>query len=161
MIVIMMGVVGAGKTTVGRALAKQLGWEFADADDYHSQDNIDKIRHGVPLEDESRLPWLLQLRSLIQNWHSEGHNGVLACSALKRSYREELHVAPNIQFVYLQGSAALIVNRLRARTGHFANDAILASQFADLEEPEVAVTISIDQPVEQIVAEIRERLGLA
>jgi gluconokinase len=161
MIVIVMGVAGAGKTTIGRALAEKLGWEFADADDYHSEANIGKICRGVPLDDENRRPWLLQLRSLIQNWHSEDRNGVLACSALKRSYRNELNIAPDIQFVYLKGRAELIARRLRSRKGHFANDAILASQFADLEESEDAVTINIDQPVEQIVAEIRERLRLA
>ncbi len=161
MIVIVMGVVGAGKTTVGRLLAAQLGWEFADADDYHSTDNIEKIRHGVPLDDGDRSPWLGRLRTVIANWSSQGRSGVLACSALKRSYRDELRIGPEVQFVYLHGSAELIEQRLRARQGHFAGDQILASQFADLEEPETAITINIAQPPGQIVAEIREKLRLA
>ena len=92
---------------------------------------------------------------------AEGHSVVLACSALKRSYRSELRVGPEVQFVYLKGSADLIAERLRARHGHFANDQILASQFADLEEPKTAVTVSIEQTVEQVVAGIRQKLGLA
>ncbi len=158
MIVIIMGVVGAGKTTVGRLLAERLGWEFADADDYHSQENINKIRRGIPLDDADRNPWLLRLRAVIENWSSHGCNGVLACSALKRSYRDELKIGPEVQFVYLHGSAELIEQRLRSRQGHFAGDQILASQFADLEEPETAITVNIDQPPGQIVAEIREKL---
>jgi gluconokinase len=160
MIVIVMGVVGAGKTTVGRALAEQFGGEFADADSYHSQHSIEKIRRGVPLNDEDRRPWLLQLRSLIETWISQSRSGVLACSALKRSYRDELNAGPDVKFVYLKGSADLIAQRLGSRKGHFAGDQILASQFADLEEPDAAVTINIDQSVEQIVAEIREKLDL-
>jgi gluconokinase len=161
MIVVLMGVVGSGKTTVGRLLAGQLGWEFADADDYHPRENVEKIRHGIPLNDEERRPWLERLRAAIAGWMAEGHSVVLACSALKRSYRSELRVGPEVQFVYLKGSADLIAERLRARHGHFANDQILASQFADLEEPKTAVTVSIEQTVEQVVAGIRQKLGLA
>jgi gluconokinase len=161
MIVIVMGVVGAGKTVVGQLLAAQLGWEFADADDYHSLANVEKIRHGVALNDEDRRPWLKRLREEITDWSFRGSSGVLACSALKRSYRDELTIGPEVHFVYLKGSADLIAQRLRSRQGHFAGDQILASQFADLEEPETAVTVDIAQPVERIVAQIRERLGLA
>lgn len=161
MIVVVMGVVGAGKTTVGRLLAEELGWEFADADDYHSQTNIEKIRHGIPLGDEDRKPWLRRLRELITHWSSEGRNEVLACSALKHSYRDELEIGPEVRFVYLYGSAELIEQRLHSRHGHFAGDQILTSQFADLEEPEDALAVDIAQPPEQIVGEIRQRLGLA
>jgi gluconokinase len=161
MILIVMGVVGAGKTVVGRLLAAQLGWEFADADDYHPGTNVEKIRHGIPLNDEDRRPWLKRLRAAITDWSLRGRNGVLACSALKRSYRDELTIGPEVHFVYLKGNADLIAQRLRARQRHFAGDQILASQFADLEEPETAVTVDIALPPEQIVAEIRERLGLA
>lgn len=161
MIVIVMGVVGAGKTTVGRLLAQQLGWEFADADDYHSAANIDKIRHGVPLNDEDRRPWLQQLRAQIAQWISRKQSAVLACSALKRSYRKELKFSLEVRFVFLQGSTELIAQRLHSRHGHFADDQILASQFADLEEPESAITVDISQSPDQIVAEIRQKLELS
>jgi gluconokinase len=161
MIVIVMGVVGAGKTTVGRLLAGQLGWQFADADDYHPHDNVDKIRRGVPLNDEDRRPWLVRLRAEIEGWSSQGHNVVLACSALKRSYRDQLNIGSQVQFVYLRGSADLIAERLRSRHGHFADPKILASQFADLEAPESAISVDIAKPVEEIAAEIREKLHVA
>jgi gluconokinase len=160
MIVIVMGVVGSGKTAVGGLLAEQLAWKFADADDFHPPSNVEKIRHGIPLTDADREPWLQALREAITGWISEGRNVVLACSALKRAYRQELEVAPEVRFVYLKGSADLIAERLRLRQGHFADDKILASQFADLEEPEGAVTLEIAAPPQQIVAEIRKKLGL-
>jgi len=160
MIVIVMGVVGAGKTTVGRMLAQELGWEFADADDFHPKANIDKIRRGISLTDADREPWLESLRSSIVQWIKTGQNVVLACSALKRSYREKLHVGPEVRFVYLKGSPALIAERLNARHGHFANEQILAGQFHDLQEPHDAVTVEISAPPEQIVEQIREQLGL-
>jgi gluconokinase len=161
MIVIVMGVVGSGKTTVGRLLAEQLGWGFADADDFHSASNVEKIRRGIALDDDDRRPWLESLRAAINGWIAEKRNFVLACSALKRSYRRELSVGPDVQFVYLKGSAELIAQRLRSRHGHFAGEQILASQFADLEEPEDAVTVEIAMTPQQIVSEIREKLGLA
>jgi gluconokinase len=160
MIVIVMGVTGSGKTSVGRLLAEQLGWEFADADDFHPRANVEKMERGIPLKDEDRRPWLERLRIQIQSWNANAGNGVLACSALKRSYRQELNAAPEVRFVYLKGSPALIVQRLGLRKGHFADEKILAGQFADLEEPETAVTVDIAQTPEEIVAEIRERLGL-
>ncbi len=161
MIVIVMGVVGAGKTTVGRLLAEQLGWEFADADDFHPLSNVEKIRHGTALSDDDRKPWLEALREAITHWIAEGRSAVLACSALKRSYRQELQTGPQVRFVYLRGSADLIAERLRSRHGHFANEQILASQLADLEEPEAAATFDIAATPQQIVAEIRQKLRLA
>jgi gluconokinase len=161
MIVIVMGIVGAGKTTVGRLLSEQLGWEFADADDFHSPTNVEKIRHGVALSDDDRQPWLERLGAAISRWIAERRNVVLACSALKRTYRQQLELGPEVRFVYLKGSADLIGERLRARQGHFANEQILASQLADLEEPEAAVTVDIAPAPQPIVAEIRQRLGLA
>jgi len=161
MIVIVMGVVGAGKTTVGRLLAEQSGWEFADADDFHPPSNVEKIRHGISLNDDDRKPWLDSLRKAIIAWIAEHRNVVLACSALKRSYRQELAVGPEVRFVHLKGSAALIADRLRARQGHFASEQILASQFADLEEPNEAVTVQVAATPQRIVAEIRKKLGLA
>jgi gluconokinase len=161
MIAIVMGVVGSGKTTIGTLLATELGWQFADADDFHPHSNVEKIRHGLPLSDADRQPWLDHLRAEINRWIAADSHVVLACSALKRSYREELEVGPQVRFVYLKGSASLIAERLRSRSGHFADQKILASQFDDLEEPEKAVTVEITGTPEQIVAEIRQKLGLA
>jgi gluconokinase len=161
MIVIVMGVSGSGKTTVGRLLAEQLGCGFADADDFHSPSNVEKIRSGIALDDDDRRPWLDNLRAAIAGWIAEKRNFVLACSALKRSYQQELSVGPDVRFVYLKGSAELIAERLRSRHGHFAGEPILASQFADLEEPEDALTVEIAATPPQIVGEIREKLGLA
>jgi gluconokinase len=160
-IVIVMGVVGAGKTTVGSLLAQQLGWQFADADDYHSAESKEKIRRGIPLTDADRGPWLRRLHQEIATWIASGKNVVLACSALKRKYREELKAGPEVRFVYLKGNAALIDSRLRKRKGHFADDKILASQLADLEEPHDAITVAIDKTPAQNVAAIRQQLGLA
>lgn len=160
MIVIVMGVVGAGKTTVGKLLAQQMGWEFADADDFHPASNVEKIRNGIPLTDQDREPWLDLLHAKIVDWVSKKHSAVLACSALKRIYRAKLDGGPDVIFVYLKGGAELIASRLRARRGHFANDSILASQLADLEEPEGAVTVQIAETPQQIVNEIRKVLRL-
>jgi gluconokinase len=160
MIAIVMGVVGAGKTTVGKLLASQLGWDFADADDFHPQSNVEKIRHGIALTDEDREPWLDRLREAIVRWIAEGKSVILACSALKRSYRAKLCVGPQVRFVYLKGSAALIADRLRSRHGHFAGESILASQLADLEEPGKAITVDISHTPEQIVAEIKRALAM-
>jgi gluconokinase len=161
MIVIVMGVVGAGKTTIGRLLAEQLGWTFADADDFHPPANVEKIRRGIPLTDDDRHPWLESLRGAIAKWIGAETNAVLACSALKRSYRELLSAGPEVRFVFLKGEASLIAARLRARHGHFADEKILASQLADLEEPEGAVLVDIAQTPPEIVAEVRGKLGVA
>ena len=165
MIVIIMGVTGAGKTTIGHLMAQQLGWEFADADDFHPPENVEKMRHGIPLTDDDRRPWLQSLRAQIAAWIATGNNVVLACSALKRTYREQLSIGPEVRFAYLKGGRALIADRLRSRHGHFADEQILAGQFADLEEPEeepeYAVTVDIASTPQQIVAGIRQKLGLA
>jgi gluconokinase len=155
-----MGVVGSGKTTVGTLLAHKLGWQFADADDFHPAENIRKIRQGIPLTDSDRAPWLAAMRHAIQQWEADGKDVVLACSALKHSYREELR-AGDVQFVYLEGEARLIAQRLHARRGHFATDSILESQFADLEEPKHALAVRIAQTPEAIAAEIIDKLKLA
>jgi gluconokinase len=160
MIVIVMGVVGVGKTTIGRLLAAELGWQFADADDFHPAANVEKISHGIPLSDEDREPWLDRLRNAILSWIAQGQSTVLACSALKGTYRVKLQVNPQVRFVYLKGSAALIAERLRTRHGHFAGEAILLSQMADLEEPESALTVDVSAGPEQIVDQIRNGLGL-
>ncbi len=118
--------------------------------------NKEKMHEGIPLDDADRAPWLASLRQAIQQWIAKSENVVLACSALKNSYRAELSVGSDVRFVYLKGSFELICQRLQQRHGHFASDSILAGQFADLEEPDDAVIVEIDQPVEAIVAEIRK-----
>ena len=157
LVIILMGVTGAGKSTVGTLLARKLGWKFGDADDFHPIGNIEKIRAGVPLDDHDRSPWLAALRNAIEQWNAVGDNVVMACSALKRSYRDELRTG-SVLFVYLKGSYELILQRLRLRHGHFASDSILASQFADLEEPNDAITISVDKSPGAIVSEIIAKL---
>ncbi|HUJ95661.1 MAG TPA: gluconokinase [Terriglobales bacterium] len=162
-IVIVMGVEGSGKTTVGALLAQELGWEFADADSFHSPENIEKIRRGIPLNDADRAPWIEAMRKAIVRWIGDRRNAVLACSALKRAYRERLWVGPEVKLVYLKGTFELIAQRLKARHGHFAGEQILTSQFADLEEPqdEAAVTVDVSHTPEQLVAEIETQLKLA
>lgn len=152
-----MGVVGAGKTTVGELLAQKLDWQFADADDFHPKENVEKMRRGISLTDADRAPWLAALRNAIDHWNSSGTNVVLACSALKRGYREKLRVG-RIKFVYLKATPDLILSRLRSRHGHFATESILDTQFADLEEPEQAITVSAALAPEAIVDEIMTRL---
>jgi gluconokinase len=160
MVVVMMGVAGSGKTTVGKLLASQLAWTFAEGDSYHSAANVEKMRSGIPLTDADRAPWLEHLRSLIARWIAEGTNAVLACSALKREYRERLLVGSEVHFVHLKGDWALLQERMRARHGHFMAERMLASQLATLEEPEDAVVVDVDRSPEKIVAEIRKRMAL-
>jgi len=159
-VLLLMGVSGSGKTTVGRMLASELGWEFADGDDYHPAANVEKMRNGIPLADADRAPWLETLRALIAGWIAAGKNAVLACSALKRVYRKSLRVAPEVQVVYLKGTPELLRQRLRARVGHFMTERMLASQLAALEEPEDAVVVDVDRSPGEIVAEILARRGL-
>jgi gluconokinase len=159
-VIILMGVSGAGKTTVGQLLASQLNWEFADADDYHSAINIEKMRKGIPLTDAARAPWLETLRALITTWIAARKNGVLACSALKHAYREELRIAAEVQFVFLKGTPQLLHQRLHARQGHYMTEQMLESQLATLEEPEHAVAINVDRSPAEIVKEIQARLTL-
>lgn len=159
MIVVVMGVVGAGKTTVGQLLAQRLGWVFADADEFHPATNVEKIRLGHSLSDEDRQPWLAALHEAMLRWEKNRTNAVMACSALKRSYRQVLETE-STRFVYLKGDTALISARLGQRRGHFATDSILKSQFADLEEPDNAVTVAIDETPAEIVDEIIRRLKL-
>ncbi len=156
-----MGATGAGKTTIGTILAAQLNWQFADADVFHPPANIEKMSHGIPLTDADRAPWLEAMRKAILEWIAAGKNVVLACSALKRAYRDELRPSPEVKIVYLKGNYALFAERIRHRHGHFAGEQILAGQFADLEEPDDAITIDASKTPDEIVAEIRKRLGLA
>jgi gluconokinase len=159
-VILLMGVSGSGKTTVGRLLALQLGWEFADGDDYHPAANVEKMRNGIPLTDADRAPWLETLRALIAGWIAARKNAVLACSALKGVYRESLQIGPEVQVVYLRGTPQLLRQRLRTRVGHFMTERMLESQLAALEEPEDAVVVDVDWAPARIVAEILARLGL-
>lgn len=158
MILLLMGVAGSGKTTIGGALASRLGWDFADADDYHSAANVRKMASGVPLTDEDRAPWLEALRKLIVSWIEAGRNGVLACSALKQSYRDMLVFGPDVVVVYLKASRGVLDGRLRARHEHYMHVSMLDSQLETLEEPSDAMVIDAQRGVEEIVGEILKRL---
>ena len=161
MVIVVMGVSGSGKTTVGSRLAQQLGWEFADADDYHSPANVNKMRNGTPLTDADRESWLDALRALVASWMSAGSNAVLACSALREAYRERLRVNHAVRLVYLKASSELLSQRLLERRDHYMKQAMLASQLATLEEPGDALTVNANGTPEQIVRDIRAHLGLA
>ena len=160
LIVVVMGVAGAGKTTIGKLLGEQLGWMFVDADDFHSAANIEKIKQGAALDEKDREPWLEAIRTAELRWTSERQDVVLACSALRQAYREKLDIAPEVRFVYLKASRELISQRLQSRRGHFANPLLLASQFDTLEEPHDAFTVAAEKLPGDIAAEIRTRLGL-
>ena len=163
MIVIIFGVSGAGKTTVGKLLARELGWHFLEADDFHPVTNIEKMRSGHPLTDEDRWPWLERLRQQIEQSLAAGQNAVLACSALKRTYRDRLRVSDEVKLAFLRGDYALIEKQLCNRRRHFMNPNLLQSQFDDLEEPhqgENVLTIELGRTPEQIVETIRTKLNL-
>jgi gluconokinase len=158
MIVIVMGVTGSGKTTVGKMLAERLGSEFADADDFHSAANKDKMHQGIPLTDADRMPWLASIHSFLAAEDAKGRTVVLGCSALKESYRRILREKLAVKVVYLKGSYQVIDEHLRARKGHFADDKILAAQFADLEEPTDATVVDVRLEPAEIVDEICKQL---
>jgi gluconokinase len=163
-IVIIFGVSGAGKTTVGKLLGRELGWRFIEADDFHPAANIEKMRSGHPLTDKDRWPWLDCLRKQIEQLLSAGENAVLACSALKGAYRDRLHVSEAVKFVFLRGDYALVEKQLRSRRGHFMNPGLLQSQFDDLEEPqpdENVLKIELGRTPEEIVERIKTKLNLA
>ncbi len=158
MILIVTGVAGAGKTTVGKLLARKLGWRFYDADDYHPRENVEKMRRGVSLTDEGRRPWLVALRRLIGE---QSGPAVIACSALKQSYRDFLEEGnKDVRFIFLKGSRELIRSRLEERRGHFAGADILQGQFDALEEPENALEEDASRDAESIVEDIIRELGL-
>jgi len=161
MIVIVMGVTGTGKTTVGKRLAEALKWDFSDADSFHPQANLEKMRRGIPLDEGDRMPWLMALQQAIDGWLQSDKNVVLACSALKAAYRQALwRDAKQMQLVYLKGSFEQIAQRLQERQHHFMNKNLLQSQFAILEEPDPNESIWVDiaQPLEAIVQQIVRRL---
>jgi gluconokinase len=134
----ILGVSGAGKTTLGKLLARELGWAFYEADDFHSPANVEKMHAGIPLTDEDRSPWLESLGELIKRCLAAAEEAILASSALKKAYRRHLRVNSEVKLVYLRGDFTLISDQLRHRHGHFMNPALLRSQFADFEEPQPA-----------------------
>jgi gluconokinase len=135
-VIIICGVAGVGKSTVGQLLAEELHWKFYEADNFHSAANIEKMAAGIPLTDKDRQPWLDKLRESIERCLAAEENAVLACSALKKAYRDRLRVSEEVKFVFLRGNREQITQQLRDRRGHFMGPALLDSQFADLEEPQ-------------------------
>lgn len=159
MIAVLMGVSGSGKTTVGQALAVRLGWEFLDADDFHPPANREKMARGVPLDDTDREPWLDALAAVLRERRESGRSVVLACSALKETYRDRLRVGPDVRFVYLKGDFALLRRRLASRHGHYFGPDLLASQLATLEEPASALVVDAGEAPADIVRRIALELG--
>jgi gluconokinase len=159
-VIILMGVTGAGKSTIGQLLARSLGWTFLDADDLHPPRNRHKMARGIPLTDEDRQPWLNAVRRCMVRTLADGGEAVIACSLLKQSYREIVLVdRSRVQLVYLRGTPALIAKRLEARRGHFMRPELLPSQFDTLEEPRDAITVDISGSPSAIVQSIRAQLS--
>lgn len=158
--VVVMGVAGSGKSAVGRALARRLGWAFVDADDHHPAANVAKMRAGRPLTDADRAPWLAALHDLVADHHARGEDLVLACSALRRTYRGQLAGSvPDVRLVHLDVPRDVLSARLRERQGHFAGVDLLASQLADLETPVDDEALVVDGTAP--VADLVERLAAA
>ena len=158
-VIVLMGVAGSGKTTIGISLANTLGWRFNDADEFHPPANVAKMTAGVPLNDADRAPWLAAIRQHIESCLRHDESAVVTCSALKQSYRDVIIVdSARVKLVYLKGSPALLAQRMAGREGHFMKPQMLASQLATLEEPSDALCVDIAEPPEQIVARIRQAL---
>src|ERR1700676_4729422 len=157
--VVLMGVAGSGKTAVGMQVAQTLDWIFLDADNFHPPANIEKMKHGIPLNDQDRAPWLQRLHDELQHQMAEGHSVILACSALKESYRNVLRdeVSPPA-FVYLDVDPQTIRDRLQHRTAHFFPKELMESQFATPEKPKNAIIIDARKPLEEVFEHVIEAL---
>ena len=161
-VIILFGVSGAGKTTIGQLLAEDLGWQFYDGDDFHPPANVEKMKQGIPLTDEDRTPWLDALRLLVLTLAQRGEPAIVTSSALKRAYREHiLGDTENASFVYLRGDYELIRERLEDRRMHFMKPDLLESQFQALEEPKDSLVVDIRQNPKAIVSYIKESLRLS
>ena len=161
MIIVLMGVSGAGKTSVGVQLADDLGWPFYDGDTFHPKANVEKMRQDIPLTDADRFPWLTALRRLIDDLTRQETSAVVTCSALKQAYRDRLLDGPgDIREVFLKGDFAFIQERMQKRSGHYFKADLLHSQFDALEEPDSGLVIDIAQPLEVMVQQIRQALGV-
>ena len=162
MVIVLMGVSGSGKTTIGKMLAEQLHWTFVEADDFHPKANVEKMHNGIPLDDNDRRPWLEALRLRIDEACERNENVVLACSALKDSYRDilERDEPECVHYVYLHASEELIRERLEHRKNHFMNPSLLHSQFETLEQPTDETSVDVSATLEVIVEEIRRKLKL-
>jgi len=155
---LIMGVSGSGKTTLGRALAQKLGWDFFDADEFHSPENIVKMTDGIPLSDSDRAPWLAALHDQLYSTLSAGRHPVLACSALKETYRTQLLAGmERIVVIYLKGSYDLIWSRMSTRMGHYMKPEMLQSQYDVLEEPEDAVALEVEMPLKDMIDTIAKK----
>ncbi|MCW5136115.1 gluconokinase [Burkholderia cenocepacia] len=164
MILIAMGVSGAGKSLIGEMLAERLSCSYTDGDAFHSAANKEKMHHGIPLTDEDRWPWLRTIRAAIEEKQHAGETAVFTCSSLKRSYRDVLRgTDTDVRFVYLKGSFEVLQERLKSRTGHFFDPSLLKSQLDTLEEPgpDEAIEVSIELTPEQIVDQVMLKIGLA
>jgi gluconokinase len=161
MVIVLMGVAGSGKTTIGQKLAADLGWTFHDADEFHPPENIAKMSAGIPLTDRDRAPWLAAIRAHIDACLARGQGAVVTCSALKAAYRAVLVADPaTVKLVHLTGDFALLAARIGGRQGHFMKPEMLRSQLETLEAPSDALAVDITPPPQEIVAEIRRALSL-
>jgi carbohydrate kinase (thermoresistant glucokinase family) len=161
LVVLIIGVAGSGKTTIGAKLAAALGWSFRDADDFHPPANIAKMSAGIPLDDADRAPWLAAIRAHIDTCLARGESAVVTCSALKESYRQAVVADPaGVKLVYLHGDFTLLLQRINQRQGHFMKESMLKSQFEALEPPRDALALDVALPPEKLVADIRGALGL-
>ncbi|KER66143.1 gluconate kinase [Burkholderia cepacia] len=164
MILIAMGVSGAGKSRIGEMLAERLSCSYTDGDAFHSAANKEKMHHGIPLTDDDRWPWLRTIREAIEEKQRAGETAVFTCSSLKRSYRDVLRgTDTDVRFVYLKGSFEVLHERLKSRTGHFFDPSLLKSQLDTLEEPgsDEAIEVSIELTPEQIVDQVMQKIGSA
>jgi gluconokinase len=161
MVIILMGVCGSGKTTIGQMLSQQSGWPFHDADGYHPAANVAKMSQAIPLTDDDRGPWVAAMAADVRKWIASGENAILGCSALSQWIRAALGEGdPRVRFVHLHGSPELLRQRMVDRKGHFMPAGLLDSQFAALQLPRGAVVVDVGPPRGEIVAEIRKRLGV-